>query len=265
MKFPNKKPIPIVIRPVNEIVYPRSWAIYGKSGSGKSSLASTWPTPLLLLDVKDRGTDSIRDVKGVFVIEVTTFEQFEQIYYNILNDKAYAKYQTIVIDTLTQVQDLLVQEYAASIGKDTGDAAYAWGNLSQKDWQGITGQLKDWIANYRNLDRQVVFLAQERIDQEEGGTTDAVSPSVGPAVSPSVARVLNANVSAILNTFIRRKVVEKEVSGKKSREITATYSLRIGPNPAYITKLRKPRSTRLPPTIDNPTYAEIIDYIEGDN
>ena len=45
------------VRPVSEIKAPRSWAIYGRSGSGKTTFSSTFPGPTLLLDIDDRGTE----------------------------------------------------------------------------------------------------------------------------------------------------------------------------------------------------------------
>jgi hypothetical protein len=39
--------------------------------------------------------------------------------------------------------------------------------------------------------------------------------------------------------------------------------MRIGPNPVYTTKVRKPKAITLPDTIENPTYKDVIDIIEG--
>lgn len=59
----------------------RSYVFYGRSGTGKTTAASTFPKPMLLLDAKDRGTDSISDVPGIDVLDVQTYDEFETAYW----------------------------------------------------------------------------------------------------------------------------------------------------------------------------------------
>src|SRR5215831_92457 len=68
------------IIPVDKLEHSRSWAIYGRSGTGKTTFAASFPKPLLLLDVQDKGTRSITDVKGIDVAQITHWDQFEQVH-----------------------------------------------------------------------------------------------------------------------------------------------------------------------------------------
>jgi len=244
----------------------RSFAFYGKSGTGKTTLAASFPGPAILLDIRDEGTDSVADVKGLQVREIETFEDFEDAYWWLEKDEG-ERYKTVIIDTVSQLQQLVVKEVGEKKNKkDAGD----WGTLTQRDWGDIAARMKEWIINYRDLTKfgyQVVFIAQDRVfnlgDDEDAGD-DQIAPEVGPALSPAIAKVLNAAVSVIGNTFIRSRVVAKEVKGKKKKENKIDYCLRIGPNPVYITKVRKPKSIEAPAFIINPTFGDILEVIKGE-
>lgn len=241
--------------------------LYGRSGTGKTTLAASFPGPILYLDVRDEGTDSIRDVKNVFVKEIEDSEDFEEVYW-WLKDNA-KKYKTVVIDTVSQLQQIKVEEIAAK-KKKPGKRAGDWGSMSQQDWGNVAGWLKEWLINYRDLSKSglnVVYIAQDRTFNlnEETDDEQTLSPEVGPALSPSVVRTLNAAVSVIGNTFIRTRIIKKEVNGKKKEIEKVEYCLRIGPNPVYVTKVRKPKDTVAPDVIVDPSFEDILEVIEGED
>lgn len=248
-------------KPVGSITPARSWAIYGRAGTGKTTFSSTFPKPILLLDVKDEGTDSIRDVKGVDVIEVESSEDLEDAYW--LLHKNAAGYKTVVIDTMTQLQQLVVEEIARKKNRserDPGD----WGSLTKGDWGDVSSYMKTWIINFRDLPMETVFIAQDRafnIEEEEG----ELAPEIGPRLSPATSAHLCASVSCVGNTFIRSRVIRMKSKLKKPLEKTVIeYCLRLGPNSVYITKLRKPLGTRIPNELVNPAYQDVLDLIHGE-
>jgi phage nucleotide-binding protein len=251
-------------RPISLLNRPRSWAIYGKSGSGKTTFAATFPKPILLLDVRDQGTDSIADHDDIDMVEIDSWERFEEAYYYLkANPK---KYKTVVMDTITQLQQVCLEYVISDKKKDTtrvGD----WGSMTKRDWGTASGLMKDWIINLRNLPMEVVFLAQERIsatDEDEVDDSDnAISPEVGPHVMKSVAIALNAAVSVIANTFVRLRRFKKDIKGKKVSKEEIQYCLRVGPGPYYLTKLRKPKDVPPPAFIEDASYSDVIDVIKG--
>ena len=277
-KTPRKSKLPaaardtdsLEVRPSSEPLPHRDYVFYGRSGTGKTTLAGTFPKPILLLDVRDRGTDSLADVGDIDVFEVGSFEDFERAYYHLLkNPKGY---KTVVVDTLSQLQQIVVEEIALKKGKKSSDKAPgAWGTLAKGDWGDVSGRMKTWITNYRDLPLNVVFIAQDRVSnpQDDDEEQSVLEPEVGPQLSPSVAQHLNASVSTIGNTFIRGRTIVKEIKVKgkkpKKKEVKITeYCLRIGPNPVYVTKTRKPRSVIPPSILVEPTYEDFIDLIKGE-
>jgi AAA domain len=253
------------VRSVANIKRPRSWCFYGRSGSGKTTLSSTFPHPILLLDVRDRGTDSITD-RDVDVKEIESIEDLEDAFYFL--KKNPKRYKTIVIDTVTQLQQLFMEVVTEASRKRS--SVGAWGSLSQRQYGDVAAMMKEWGLNYRNLTdsgMEVVFIAQERtsIIEDDGRDNDnMIVPEVGPQIMPSIASFLNANVSVIGNTFIRVKRTKVKRGNKTTEKEDAQYCLRVGPNPIYTTKLRKPRDIEVPLFIENPTYEDIISVIKGE-
>lgn len=250
------------VRPVSKVYKHRSYVLYGPSATGKTTLAATFPKPLLLLDAKDRGTDSISDVEGISVMDGETWEDFEMVYWYL--KKFSKKYKTIVIDTLSQVQQIAIEKVIGDDLKE-GKRAGDWGTMTKQKWGNVASALKTWIINYRDLPMEVVFIAQDRtfnIDEED--EAEGLKPSVEPGMIPSVVKHLNAAVSIIGNTFIREKVTVKGVGKKRKETRKIQYCLRIGPNALYRTKMRKPKKIELPQQLINPSYEDIIEIIKGE-
>lgn len=245
--------------------------MYGRSGSGKSTLASSWPKPILYLNIKDNGTDSIADLEDVDVKHIHTSEDMREVILWCTKKASKGKfiYKTIILDTMTQFQGILLSEMgvnkklAGKGKKKAGD----FGTLTKQDWGVIAGDMKSLIMDVRNLPLESVFIAQERvfnIGGEEDDGLDQLEPEVGPRLMPSVKDDLNASVSIIGNTFVRVQVKTKQDDkGKKVKVIKKQYSLRVGPNEVYTTKIRKPKGIKAPDYIVDPTFQKIRDVMKG--
>lgn len=253
------------LKDVGDIDNFRSTVLYGRSGTGKTTIAASWPKPMLYLDVRDRGTDSISDIKGIQVKEIEDYDDLEDtLLWLIRNPK---KYKTVVIDTVSQLQELMVEEQAErSKKKKSTKLAGDWGTLTKQDWGSVSAKMKSLIIDFRNLPMEVVFIAQDRSfggEEDEDGD-ETVAPEIGPRLMPSVASVLNGAVSNIGNSFIRIHYITKtDAKGRKKRSKRMDYCLRIGPSSTYVTKVRKPKGHIAPDFIVDPTYDDILDIIEG--
>lgn len=241
---------------VSETIGAITALFYGRSGTGKTTVSATFPKPILLLDVKEQGNDSIADYSDdeIKVLPIETAEDFEQAYWYLKSGEH--PFKTVVIDTVTQKQEVFMESVLEESNNDFA---------TKKDWGTVSGLMKTWIINFRDLSEDglnVVFLAQERVhdsESEEDTEEGQLDPSVGPRLMPSVAAILNASVKVIGHTFIR-EVVKRNLD---SIDRKTYYCLRIGPHPYYITKIRKPKDTKCPEYIVDPSYDKIIDIMRG--
>lgn len=86
LKKSSKRSLLSRAKPVSEIESYTAMLIYGDSGTGKTAFASTAPKPALILDLKERGTETVRMVKGIDVISIETWEEFEEMFWELKDD-----------------------------------------------------------------------------------------------------------------------------------------------------------------------------------
>lgn len=241
------------IKPVSAMDLTLAALFYGRAGTGKTTVACTFPRPILHLDIREKGTDSVSDLEDVDSIQVEDWDEFEQLYWYL--DSGNHKYKTVVIDAVSQLQDFAVEKALAEDNK-TGEV------VSKRQWGQAAGKLKTWIINYRDLvdsGIHVVFLAHDRAHEGEESEDGEMMPSVGPRVMPSVASVLTASVKLIGNTFIREQ--HKKEGLKISREYQ--YCMRVGPHAYYETKIRQPKGSFTPDIIEDPSYDKLVSIMKG--
>ena len=253
------------IKPVGKIQKPMRVALYGRAGSGKTTLACSFPKPLLLDVNGEEGTDSVSDVKGLQVLPVQTWEDFEQLYWFLENGDH--DFETVIVDTVTNLQELAIREVASANKKKDADGG--WGTMSKQMWGEVSSMLKTWITNFRNLpDLNVVFLAQERLfnaGDESENDDGQIAPEVGPRMMPSVGSTLNAAVDLVGHCFIREEHKRVKDKNGKVKEVRNTqYCLRIGPHAYYTTKIRKPRDAEVPSFLIDATYDDLVELKNGE-
>lgn len=261
MKTPSK--LPIV--PIAQSRGYRSYVIYGRSGTGKTTFSSTFPKNILHLDIRDDGTDSIADVEGIDLIRVDSWDEFEDVYWWLIANKDHG-YQTLTIDTITQLQSLAVEHIVSKKNKKVENAG-DWGTMTKKEWGDVSSLMKDWITRLRDLKMNVIFLAQERVfnsTEEAEVDGDMLNPEVGPRLSPATKDHLNSVASVVANTFIRARIKVIEKKGKKVEEEVYDFCLRLAPNSVYTTKVRKPLNISVPKVIKNPSFEELNAIIRGE-
>src|SRR3990167_7590649 len=137
-----------------------SCLFYGRSGTCKTTLSASFPKPLLILDIKEDGDDSVGDVEDAKVLEVKEWSDIEEIYW-YLKSKHGSHYATLVLDTVTKMQDLAIFEAKRQAGRD------ADGPMSQQLWGSAAGLVRHWLEAFRELDINLVILAQDRVTETD--------------------------------------------------------------------------------------------------
>lgn len=208
------------------------------------------------------GDDSLGGLEDVRVMDIRSWDDMELAYWWLKRHPG--RYSAVGLDTMTQLQILAMRKVLEDKNKDA-DRAGDWGVMTKKEWGAVSELMKTWIVNWRDLPLQVAFIAQDRaFNVGEEDEANGLDPEVGPALSPSIAKFLNAAVHVLANTFIRSRNVrvKRKDPGKGEspyyEERRVEFCLRVGPNPTYITKIRKPKAIELPPVVVDPTYDKLI-------
>ncbi len=230
--------------------------LYGRPGTGKTTISCTAPKPLLLIDVKDKGTDSgKRDDLQPGDITVFELEDFDDIYevYDYIEENP-DRFKSVVIDHMTALQDFCYDKVMEEEGKS---------KMSQGMYGTAGGYLKEVINLYKGLtDLGItpIFNCQDRMESGDGEGEDQLLPEVGPSLMPSVARTLCAASRVIGHTY-QFENVEKLEGAKVRRNIE--FRLRLGPNPYYITKVTRPFGTPCPQFLVDANYKDIMKIVKG--
>ena len=60
------------------------WVLWGKSGSGKTKVGSTFPKPMLYLQMGDDGSNTIAQVDGIDAIHIETVAKLKSVLKELL-------------------------------------------------------------------------------------------------------------------------------------------------------------------------------------
>ena len=255
-KAPPMRRILDSARPLTEVESNIVMLVYGRSGSGKTHFASTFPTPSLLIDCNEGGTDTIADRHDIDHVMITTWEEFDRLYWEL---KAGTDYESIILDQITALQDFAMTDVRMKVNKTADDV------FSTRNWGQMSGLFKEGLEHMRDLKHQynVCFIAHERIfDSDTDEEADVIVPNISARVIPSVVTFIEGAVDTIGGTFIRERW---EGEGDEAQTI-AEYCMRIGPQQYYATKIRRPASAgALPNVIVDPTFQKIKDLTSGIN
>ena len=255
-KIPKKSSLEDRFQDLLDMDTPTIITLYGRPGTGKTTISCTLPKPLLLIDVKDKGTDSgKREDLEPGDITVFELESFDEIYdiYDYLEENP-DKFKSVVIDHMTALQDFCYEKVMDEEGKS---------KMSQGMYGTAGGYLKEVINLYKGLTDLGItpcFNCQDRMESGDGEGEDQLLPEVGPSLMPSVARTLCAASRVIGHTY-QFENVEKLEGAKVRRNIG--FRLRLGPNPYYITKVTRPFGTPCPQFLVNATYKDIMKVVKG--
>ena len=224
--------------------------VYGPNGTGKTYMTGTFPGPVLVLDINEKGTKSLIGT-GAKKREIQTFEMFQMAYWYLKSGKH--PYKTVVLDNVTTLQEMAMRYV---MGKEADiDISKDMEMPTKRDWGGLSQVMKRWLIDFRNLPMNVVFIAQERRSSDDDLENDQVT--VFPQVSASVRAILGAAVDVIGNTYIRET---EDANGK----VIVRYCMRVAANQKYMAKCRVPRGAKCPIAIVNPSYQALKKIMNGE-
>lgn len=231
--------------------------LYGKAGRGKTHIASTFPGPILYLDINhEKGLKTVKGKKDIKFTKVNRWQDLIDLYWWLREGQ---KFGTVVLDQVTGLQDLCqkaVREHFRMKDSEPFQGFKKYGKLS--------GDMKTWLGNYKELNDlyNIVFIGHERTFGSGEEDDTEIDPSVGARVMPSVGSFLDGACDVIGQCYIG---VKKSGKGK-DRTRTTQYRMRIGPHSTYTTKIRRPAEAGpLPEYVVNPSYRKLVAIEAGED
>ena len=232
---------------IHELGQRNLWVIYGKSNSGKTYVSSTFPKPLLYVQIGDDGSNTIANVKGIKAISLSSPKELKTLAKELDKDK---KYRTIVVDTFSLVTNEWVDENIIKKNK----------RMTQQSWGDLKTETEELIKEMHKLARKhiVVLTCHEATD-----SIDGMEDEISPDVRPSVSKGSRTYLEGMANFGIHTTKVTKEVTKGNITKEVVKYAADVGPNPYYWTKLQIDPSIKVPARIINPTYDKFMELIHS--
>lgn len=242
------------IHRASELSQNQNILIYGKPGSKKTRFCATAPD-VLIIDVNEEGTDSVRRDTDPFVIRVYTWEDFRDIYW--FAHEGSHDFKTFAIDGITGLA-ILCMRYVLGERHEM-DSSRDPDMPSRQAFGKVNKLVGDEITNWRNLPYNIIFTATERSREsgEEAGDEEAEVVRVwGPNVTPGVANQLEQAVGTIGRMIKREVIVKNKKKGTSRREVRSR--LLVGDSERYVSK---DRNGLFGEYIDAPDFTEMLERI----
>jgi AAA domain len=214
--------------------------VYGRSGRRKTRTASTAPK-VLLIDVNEEGTDSVRNDLDPDVYRVYYWTEMDDVYWFLQSGDH--EYESFAIDGLTSMQNLCMKFVLGD--EASRDASRDPDMPSRQIYGKVSELMKTQVTNFRNLPMNAVFTALERTKTSGEDDLDE-QPYTSPALSPAVSGHVEAAVGLIGYMTYREVVVKK---GGRRRRVKRSRMM-LGDSERYLTKDR---------------YGLEVDYIDAPN
>lgn len=257
--------------------------IYGKIGFGKTTLACTFPKPLLLVDIFERGSRSVRNVKGINRILIRSWEELEQLRDELQDavDEGSFPYRTVVFDNVTQAVELArrktLEEKGPALRQKTGKGGdvrkgSTWGNMTLQMHGDVGTNINNWVGDIREILMEschIVFIAQQRYNEGSEETffdpdtgaeyTETVQAEIGPRLPPAICDYVDAAVDYIGQMIIR--IPQKRIKRKGRIRIKPRpeeFALRLGRSALVTTKVRTDKGRKFPHFIVDPDFDKLM-------
>lgn len=159
--------------------------IFGHSGAGKSYAGATAPAPAVLLTERN-GLQSIRasnpNAAYKYCANVSDVREFVMAAFN--GELQNAGYRTLVIDSLTEVQRLIMDDIAATMSPGA-----KWGF---DEWREMTERMRKFMRMLRDVDMHVIAIClADRMSNESGGDVHVQPSFQGKKLADEVAQYFN--------------------------------------------------------------------------
>jgi len=219
--------------------------LVGESGTGKSTFASTFPTPGFIFDfgkeiLSYRGLDFNYEQ---FDLSPQGWAKFEKDFMQVKKDVLESKYQTVIIDNLSAMTDLAMEKAMQLDPKRSATNGPLW----NVHYGLVKNMMEGKIRQMLSLQCNLVFIAHLNTIKDDSGAVIGVEPSLTGSLSADVPTYFDE----AYYTYIKKE-------GGDTKWYVQTVP--IGRNHG---RSRASGKQRLLPDIIENDYSEVIAYLTG--
>lgn len=143
--------------------------LYGSPGSGKTTIAGTFPKPLYLNIEAGVNTLIGQDIDFV---DIETWDDVKEVYNKLSSGEL--DYESVIIDSVTELMD-----------RRKGEIQGAKDSLTIRDWGVLIEDIKQMLRRFRDLPHHVLFIFAEEEAKDQDGLVKR--PSVSGKSLPTLA------------------------------------------------------------------------------
>ncbi len=231
------------VKPISELGQRKLVVLWGKSNTGKTEVGSTWPKPMLYIQIGDDGANTIAQKTDIDGTRISTLESLKGLLNELIKSKG-GDYKSIFIDTFSFITNIWIKENA--VNKKKRMTQQLWGDL-KTDTEEII-RLTHKLALYT----WVILSCHEAVDSFEG-----LEDEILPDARPSVSKGSRTYLEGLANYGFHTTRLKKDIIEEGVEKTLVKYGMHIGPNAYYWTKLQIPKGIKVPDLMINPSFSKL--------
>lgn len=231
------------VKDVAELGRRKLVVLWGKSNTGKTEFGSTWPKPLLYVQIGDDGANTIREKTGIKALRADTIDTCKSVLKELIQ-KQGAGYHSVFVDTFSMITNVWIDENA--VKKNKKMTQQMWGDLKTETEELIR------LAHKLSLYCWVILSCHEAMD-----TVDGMEDEILPDARPIVTKGARTYLEGMANYGFHTTRLKKDIVEDGIEKTVVKYAAHIGPNPYYWTKLQIPKEIKPPALLINPSFAKL--------
>jgi hypothetical protein len=239
--------------------------IYGEHGVGKTTFAAKGPNPLFLM-IEPTGDDSLLGHPTAKKVEVFHWTDLEPVYAYLMQPNTSKTFQTLVVDTLSEMQELAIRKVIGKTGRTDRSRLITDESkqLTMQQWGEVGRYMSEIIRKLILLsDRyHVILLGQLKMQTDERGNK-YLGPDLSPASIKPAERLLSI-IGQLESDPENQTDLNGRVIGRKFRNRLTIIPTGDAEGKDRSSGLWIPKEQRLPPVMTNPDLSEIISIYRGE-